>query len=230
MAFKMKLVGYVRVSSESQADNTSLAEQKKKIESYCYAFGHELVGLFEEVGSGKEASDRPQFQSALDMVRDNADGIIAAKLDRLARNTRDVLELVDDVLQPNGKALILLDLQVDTTTPQGYMILTVMSAVAKLERDIINERTQGGRRAKAENGGYAYGSPRFGQDAIEGELQPNESEQKAIEVIRRHRRSGKSYQRVADYLNAQNIPTKRGKQWSAMQVKRVCDRLKKSAA
>lgn len=226
----MKLVGYVRVSSESQADNTSLAEQKKKIEAYCYAFGHELIGLFTEVGSGKEASDRPQFQKALDMVRDNADGIIAAKLDRLARNTRDVLELVDDVLQPANKALILLDLQVDTTTPQGYMILTVMSAVAKLERDIINERTQGGRRAKAESGGYAYGSPQFGLESVDGELVANESEQKAIEVIRRHRRSGKSYGKVADYLNAQNIPTKRGKQWSAMQVMRICKRLKKSAA
>ena len=226
----MKLVGYVRVSSESQADNTSLAEQKKKIEAYCYAFGHELVGLFTEVGSGKQAGDRPQFQSALEMVRTSADGIIAAKLDRLARNTRDVLELVDDVLQPANKALILLDLQVDTTTPQGYMILTVMSAVAKLERDIINERTQGGRRAKAENGGYAYGSPRFGQDAVDGELVANENEQKAIEVIRRHRKSGKSYQKVADYLNQQNIPTKRGGQWQAMQVQRVCKRIKKSAA
>ncbi|MGB2925428.1 MAG: recombinase family protein [Limnothrix sp.] len=226
----MKLVGYVRVSSESQADNTSLAEQKKKIEAYCYAFGHELAGMFTEVGSGKQAGDRPQFQSALDMVRDEADGIIAAKLDRLARNTRDVLELVDDVLQPNGKALILLDLQVDTTTPQGYMILTVMSAVAKLERDIINERTQGGRRAKAENGGYAFGSPRFGQDAVDGELVANDSEQQAIEVIRRHRKSGKSYQRVAEYLNSQNIPTKRGGQWQAMQVQRICKRLKKSAA
>lgn len=226
----MKLVGYVRVSSESQADNTSLAEQKKKIEAYCYAFGHELIGLFTEVGSGKQADDRPQFQKALDMVRDNADGIIAAKLDRLARNTRDVLELVDDVLQPAKKALILLDLQVDTTTPQGYMILTVMSAVAKLERDIINERTQGGRRAKAESGGYAFGSPRFGQEAVDGELIANESEQKAIEVIRRHRRSGKSYGKVADFLNSQGIPTKRGKQWSAMQVQRICDRLKKKAA
>jgi site-specific DNA recombinase len=226
----MKLVGYIRVSSESQAENTSLAEQQKKIEAYCYAFGHELIGIFKEVGSGKQTGDRPQFQAALNMVRDEADGIIAAKLDRLARNTRDVLALVDDVLQPAKKALILLDLQVDTTTPQGYMILTVMSAVAKLERDIINERTQGGRRAKAEKGGYAYGSPAFGLKVIDGELVANDDEQKAIELIRRHRKSGKSYQRVAEYLNFANIPTKRGKAWSAMQVKRICDRLKSEKA
>ncbi|WP_024547122.1 recombinase family protein [Picosynechococcus sp. NKBG15041c] len=225
----MKLVGYVRVSSESQADNTSLAEQKKRIEAYCQAFGHELVKIFEEVGSGKHAENRPQFQKALETVRDSADGIIAAKLDRLARNTRDVLELVDDVLQPTNKALILLDLQVDTTTPQGYMILTVMSAVAKLERDIINERTQGGRKAKAAAGGFAYGSPAFGQKAMDGELVEDEKELEVVDIIRRHRKSGKSYQKIADYLNSQGISTKRGKQWNAMQVKRVCDRLKVKA-
>lgn len=222
----MKLVGYVRVSSESQADNTSLTEQKKRIEAYCQAFGHELLEIFEEVGSGKNADNRPQFQKALEAVRDNADGIIAAKLDRLARNTRDVLELVDDVLQPANKALILLDLQVDTTTPQGYMILTVMSAVAKLERDIINERTQGGRKAKAAAGGFAYGSPAFGQKAVDGELVEDEKELEVVDIIHRHRKSGKSYQKLADYLNAQGITTKRGKTWNAMQVKRVCDRLK----
>ncbi|MFN5978070.1 MAG: recombinase family protein, partial [Pseudanabaena sp.] len=134
----MKLVGYVRISSESQADNTSLVEQRKKIEAYCYAFGHELIAVFEEVGSGKDAKHRPQFQKALEMVRTDADGIIAAKLDRLARNTRDVLALVEDTLQPTNKALVLLDLQVDTSTPTGRMILTVMAAVATLERDVIN--------------------------------------------------------------------------------------------
>jgi DNA invertase Pin-like site-specific DNA recombinase len=221
----MKLVGYVRVSSESQAENTSLMEQKKKIEAYCYAFGHELIGLFEEVGSGKEASDRPQFQLALDMVRDNADGIIAAKLDRLARNTRDVLELVDDVLRPANKALILLDLQVDTTTPQGYMILTVMSAVAKLERDIINERTQGGRKVKAENGGYAYGSPAFGQKAVDKNLEPDQKEMEIIEIIRRHRRSGKSQNAIAKYLNANGYKTKRNGKWSNVQVGRILERI-----
>jgi site-specific DNA recombinase len=147
-----------------------LADQRKKIKSYCVAMGHELVEVFEEVGSGKNTTDQPLFTQVLEAVRYRADGIIAAKLDRLwrkrsyrvARNTRDVLELVEDVLQPENKALILLDLQVDTSTPMGTLILTVMAAVATLERSVINQRTQGGRKSKAENGGYAYGAPRFG--------------------------------------------------------------------
>jgi DNA invertase Pin-like site-specific DNA recombinase len=108
----MKLVGYIRVSTSGQEDNTSLSEQRRRIQAYCDAFGHELFYVFEEVGSGKDAKGRPQFQTALEMVRTSADGIVALKLDRIARNTRDVLELVEDILQPNDKALVLLDIQI----------------------------------------------------------------------------------------------------------------------
>lgn len=226
----MKLVGYVRVSSESQSENTSLVEQRKKIEAYCYAFGHELVQVFEEVGSGKDAEHRPQFQQALEVVRTEADGIVAAKLDRLARNTRDVLALVEDTLQPCNKALVLLDLQVDTSTPTGRMILTVMAAVATLERDVINERTQGGRKAKAENGGYAYGSPKFGEVAIHGDLVADEREGQVIDVIRRHHKSGKSLRAIADYLNQNGYKPKRGNRWQHTSVKTVLDRLYPKAA
>ena len=128
----MKLVGYVRVSTKNQEDNTSLADQERRIKAYCEAFGHELINLYVEVGSGKNTKDREQFNLALEDVKNNADGIIALKLDRIARNTRDVLALVEDVLQPDNKALVLLDLQVDTSSPTGKMILTVMAAVATL--------------------------------------------------------------------------------------------------
>ncbi|MCG9891164.1 MAG: recombinase family protein, partial [Thermosynechococcaceae cyanobacterium MS004] len=61
----MKLVGYIRVSSETQAENTSLDEQRRRIQAYCDAFQHELIQVFEEVGSGKNAGNRPQCQAAL---------------------------------------------------------------------------------------------------------------------------------------------------------------------
>lgn len=224
----MKLVGYCRVSSEGQRDNTSLPEQQRRIKAYCEAFDHELIEMFVEVGSGKDTEHRPQFQAAMGMVATIADGIVSLKLDRIARSCRDVLVLVEDVLQPQNKALVLLDLNVDTSTPTGKMILTMMAAVAELERSTINERCQGGRKAKADQGGYAYGSPAFGVTAKDGELKPVESEQQAIQVIRRHRRSGKSFQKIADYLNAQGIRTKRGKEWQATQVMRVLGRVKAS--
>ncbi len=110
------------------------------------------------------------------------------------------MELVEDVLQPANKALVLLDLNVDTSTPTGKMILTMMAAVAELERAQITERTQGGRKAKASQGGYAYGSPAFGQQSVEGKLVPSDDEQQVIEIIRRHHKSGKSLRAIALFL------------------------------
>jgi DNA invertase Pin-like site-specific DNA recombinase len=100
------------------------------------------------------------------------------------------------------------------------MILKPLSAVAELERNVINERTQGGRKAKAKKGGYAYGKPKYGYDSVDGELTPNQEEQKIIKLIQNHRRSGKSYKKIADYLNQQNITTKQGGHWSSSVVHR----------
>jgi site-specific DNA recombinase len=220
----LKLIGYTRISTTGQIDNTSLQDQQNKLQAYCLAFGHELIEVFEEVESGKNAIDRPIFNMALERVAKDADGIIATKLDRIARNTRDVLALVEDVLQPQSKSLVLLDLQVDTSTPIGKMILTVMAAVASLERDTIIERTQGGRKAKSKGGGYAYGSPRFGMQSIKAELVSNDDEVEVINIIRRHRRSGKSYRSIANYLNDNNVKSKRSGKWHSETVSMVCKR------
>jgi Recombinase len=88
------------------------------------------------------------------------------------------------------------------------------------------QRLEQGRKEKASQGGYAgYGSPAFGQRSQDGELIENPDEQQIIELIRRHHKSGKSLQQVADWLNQQGYVTKRGQQWQRISVKRVLDRL-----
>jgi Recombinase len=88
------------------------------------------------------------------------------------------------------------------------------------------ERLDQGRQAKADNGGYAgYGSPAFGQRSIDGELIADPTESQTIELIRRHHKSGKSLQKIADWLNQQGHTTKRGQAWQRISVKRVLDRL-----
>ncbi len=90
----------------------------------------------------------------------------------------------------------------------------------------IWQRLEQGRQAKAASGGYAgYGSPAFGQRTVNGELVDNPREQEIIELIRRHHKSGKSLQQVADWLNNNGYTTKRGQQWRRISVKRVLDRL-----
>jgi DNA invertase Pin-like site-specific DNA recombinase len=88
------------------------------------------------------------------------------------------------------------------------------------------ERLEQGRKEKAAQGGYVgYGSPAFGQRSLDGELIEDPTEQQIIDLIRRHHKSGKSLQQVADWLNRQGYTTKRGQQWQRISIKRVLDRL-----
>ena len=221
----MRLVGYTRVSTIDKLDNTSLADQRTRILSYGVALGHEVIECFSEVASGKDAGNRPEFQGAIALLRSGeADGLIVAKLDRLGRNVTDLLKLVDEVIAPLGKSLVILDLNIDTSTPAGRMVLTMMGAMAEMERSVIRERVERGRQAKADKGGYAFGAPPIGQKAVDGELVPDEAEQETIALIHRHRKSGKSPQKIADFLNAQSIPTKRGGIWHHSTVRKVLGR------
>lgn len=88
------------------------------------------------------------------------------------------------------------------------------------------ERLEQGRKAKASSGGYVgYGSPAFGQRSVNGELVDDPIECQVIDLIRRHHKSGKSLQKIADWLNEQGYTTKRGQPWQRISVKRVLDRL-----
>ncbi|MGA7933493.1 MAG: recombinase family protein [Kovacikia sp.] len=100
-----------------------------------------------------------------------------------------------------------------------------MSAKNFQEREVW-EQLEKGRKEKAAQGGYAgYGSPAFGQRSLDGELIEDPTEQQIIDLIRRHHKSGKSLQQVADWLNRQGYTTKRGQRWQRISVKRVLDRL-----
>jgi len=213
----MKLIGYIRVSTAAQEDNTSLEEQERRLKAYCEAYGHKLVKVYREVASAKNTISRPVFNEALNALA-KADGIVSTKLDRVARSTRDVLTLIEDTLQPSNKALILLDQNIDTSSPYGMMVLTMMAAVAQLERDVIRERTQTGRKAKDSAGGYAFGAPSFGFMSVDGVLVKHPDEYPVLQLMKNHRRAGKGLTEIANLLNSLGHTTKRGKPWTAVKV------------
>ena len=102
----------------------------------------------------------------------------------------------------------------------------VMSAENLNTHNEIWQKLDQGRKAKAAQGGYAgYGSPAFGQKAVNGELVVDPQEQEVIDLVRRHHKSGKSLQQIADWLNGNGYKTKRGQQWRRISIKRVLDRL-----
>lgn len=140
------LIGYARVSTDDQ----HLDSQRAAL----LAFGCQRI--YEEKISGAKRQ-RPELSKALDHLRDG-DVLVATRLDRLARSTRDLLEIAE-VLNRSGVGLrTLAEPWADTTSPSGKMILTVFAGIAEFERSLIVERTSAGRFA-AKQKGVRFGRP-----------------------------------------------------------------------
>ncbi len=112
--------------------------------------------IYEEKISGAKRN-RPELTRLLEHVREG-DVVVATRLDRLARSTRDLLELADILTQANVGLRSLAEPWADTTSPAGKMVLTVFAGIAEFERALIAERTSAGRHA-ARNRGVRFGRP-----------------------------------------------------------------------
>lgn len=133
-----ELVGYARVSTSDQ----DYSLQVSKLEDYG------CTKIFHEKKSGKNTG-RPEFQKALDYLR-TGDKLVVYKIDRLARSTRDLHNIVHD-LEEKGIGVVFIKEQIDFSTPAGKLMFTMLGAIAEFERDLIAERTSEGReRAKAQ--------------------------------------------------------------------------------
>ena len=145
----MRIAGYARVSTLRQSDlGVSLEAQEAKIRAYCGAHGHELVALEVDHGlSAKTVAGRPALLRALALLKSGtADGLVVLSLSRLSRSTLDLAEMVATTFTAGkGKrrpaALISLNEGFDTSSPTGRMLITVLGALAQLEREICSERT-----------------------------------------------------------------------------------------
>ena len=123
-----KVAGYVRVSTSEQADSgAGLEAQRAAITSEAERRGWELVHIHEDAGaSGKSLSGRPGLLEALEAVeRGDAQALVVAKLDRLSRSLLDFAGLMERA-RKRGWSLVALDLGVDTSTPSGEMMASVL--------------------------------------------------------------------------------------------------------
>ena len=142
-----KLVGYGRVSTTDQ----SLDVQLEMLQF------NGCDKIFSEHASGAESDNRKELQRALQYVQ-AGDTLVVCKLDRIARSTKDLLAIAE-TLEKKGVAFRILNINVDTGTPTGKMMLTILGAVATFEREIMLERqAEGIKRAKS-NGVYRGKAP-----------------------------------------------------------------------
>lgn len=139
------LIGYARVSTDDQ----TLDQQRAALK----AIGCKRI--FEEKASGAKR-DRPQLATLLDQLRDG-DVVTITRLDRLARSTRDLLDIAERLTEAEAGLRSLAEPWADTTSPAGRMVLTFFAGVAEFERSLVHERTSSGRAA-AKAKGVRFGS------------------------------------------------------------------------
>lgn len=212
----MKTIGYIRVSSEDQANSgLSLAHQKAKIEAYAMATDLELVEVIEDAGKSAKNLSREGMQKALEMIRKGeAKALIVLKLDRLTRSVKDLGILVE-LFDKTGAALISVQDSINTQTAAGRLVLNVLGSVAQWEREAIGERTAAALAVKKERGEKTGGKVPFGYDVLEGRLVPNHHEQEAIRTMQELKERGYSLRAIGAELIERGFFPKNGGQWHA---------------
>ena len=186
MKKKTKCYIYIRVSTTMQVDGYSLDAQRDKLRKYAEYQNMEIVKEFADEGkSGKSVEGRPEFQRMLDNIEDGTDDVqfvLVFKLSRFGRNAADVLNSLQR-MQDFGVNLICVEDGIDSSKDSGKLMISVLSAVAEIERENILVQTMEGRKQKAREGKWNGGFAPYGYKLVNGELQIAEDEAEVIRLI-----------------------------------------------
>jgi DNA invertase Pin-like site-specific DNA recombinase len=201
------VLGYVRVSTEEQADSRlGIEAQLNTIQTECDRRGWSVEMHVDAGCSGKQVN--PQLRGALDLLSTGqADGLVVAKLDRLARSVLHAAEIMESA-DRQGWALTVLDLDVDLSTAQGKAMAGMLNVFAQFERDMISTRTKEALAAKIRRGEPVGRKPA---------TPPG--------VVRRiviDREAGLSFRNIASNLTAEDVLTPTGRRvWQESTVRRT---------
>ena len=183
---KTKVYIYTSVSTTMQIDGYSLDAQKARMKAYADFNDYQIVGEYEDAGkSGKSIEGRASFCKMMDDIKSGKDGVayvLVFKLSRFGRNAADVLSTLQ-VMQDFGVNLICVEDGIDSSKDAGKLMISVLSAVAEIERENIRVQTMEGRIQKAREGRWNGGFAPYGYRLVDGVLQINEDEAPAIRTI-----------------------------------------------
>ena len=183
---KAKVYLYTRVSTSMQIDGYSLDAQKSRMKAFCEFNEYEIVGEYEDAGkSGKSIEGRVAFNNMMEDIKSGKDDVsfvLVFKLSRFGRNAADVLNSLQ-IMQDFGVNLICVEDGIDSSKEAGRLMISVLSAVAEIERENIRVQTMEGRMQKAREGKWNGGFAPYGYALVDGKLEINEEEAVAIRTI-----------------------------------------------
>jgi len=219
------VIGYVRVSTDRQADQgSSLETQEAKVRAMATVQGATLIDVIVDGGASGKSLSRPGLQRLLGLVNGGrVQGVIVAKLDRLTRSVKDLCQLLD-LFERRSVALVSVAESLDTGSAAGRLVITIMGAVSQWEREAIGERTRdvlSHKRSNGERVGNIHYGYRLSEDGFH--VEPEPAEQQVLEAVRALRGRHRSLREVAAALNDRGLRTRRGSKWRHEYVKNVID-------
>lgn len=227
----MKVIGYIRVSTDRQAeDGVSLSAQETKIRAWGELHDADGMIIFRDEGvSGSRSDNRPGLQEALSLAT-RGDVLVVYSLSRLTRCTKDALTLSES-LAHRGIDLVSLSERIDTTSAAGKMVFRMLAVLAEFERDQISDRTRLALAHKRTNQEKTGGRVPFGYVVEQGRLIAEPHEQRALALIRKLRSKGYSLRAIGEELTRRGYKTRCGNlKWHPQVVKQIVSGLERRAA
>lgn len=227
----MRVIAYIRTSTARQGEAFGPDVQRAAIRQWARANGHTVASWQTDTISGtSELASRDGWREAAAQIRaGRAQGIVVARIDRLARDVMIQELLLRNLNELGGVVMSARESENDLLTgesndPSRKLIRTILGAVSEYDREMITERLTSARKAKAARGGYAHGALPYGYRSQRGKLVAVPAEQKALRTMAMLAAQGVPLQQIARTLTEQGHPTKRGGQWSAATVSRILKR------
>lgn len=216
-----RAIGYIRVSTVGQAEEgVSLAAQEQRIRQWCEVQGFTLVSVHEDAGLSGRTDERPGLQAALAECK-KGDALVVYSLTRLARSTRDTLNILAR-LEQRGVDLVSLSEKLDGSSAAGKMMARMLAVMAEFESDQISERTKLAMRHLRNQWRYTGGRLPYGFAlGPDGRLAVVHEESETIGVVLSLRAAGLGLRAICRELEQRSLRTRSGRPFAPMQVRRM---------
>jgi len=219
----IKVAIYTRVSTENQAQGGySLPAQRERLLAYCNAHDWTVYKIYEDDGHSGRYIKRPGYLQMLN-DRESWDMILVLKMDRIHRNSRNFMEMMDN-LRTWGKEFSSMQESLDTSTAMGRFVVDIIQRIAQLESEQIGERVYLAMKQKAKTvGGPLGGNIPFGYDYDigVGKLVINEYESNIVILIFKEYLAGRTSRDIAELLNSKGFTRRNNKTWERREVSKI---------
>ncbi|MCJ0970387.1 recombinase family protein [Mammaliicoccus sciuri] len=217
---KKRIGAYIRVSTERQVEGYSIDGQITQIEQFCQFNGYDLVDIYADRGISGKSMNRPALQRMLqDAKNGKLDCVIVYKINRLARNTSDLLTIVEELHRQNVEFFSLSE-RMEVKNSTGKLLLNILASFSEFERNTILENIYTGQHQRALEG-YYQGNLPLGYNNIQDnkkDLMINQHEANIVKYIFESYAKGHGYRKIANALNHKGYVTKKGNPFSISAV------------